>query len=162
MPKKKRETLSAKQHQAIAELTGGQTQEKAAQLVGVNKNTLSKWMNDELFMREVRLVSERARMQFESRLNVAANDGLAVMQKAMRSDDGNRALKAAVAAVNAEVKVGERYKKLQVEGFIAPAPMIVIAPGEPHPIFNPQPLPQADVIDTTAEELDGDSGDPDS
>lgn len=153
--------LTPKQITALDMLSIGQSQALAAKEAKVNQNTLTVWMKNEVFREELRLLMERRRQQFESRVMLSANDGVAVIQRAMSSKDEDRALRAANSAVNAGVRIATRYKELQVEGYVAPpAPMIVFQAGAPHPIFNPTTIPQqsleAEVISTTAEEIDGD------
>lgn len=157
MEKKKK--LNPKQVMALNVLALGQSQLQAAKEAKVNNNTLTVWMKDEMFRDELRLLMERMRQQFESRVMIAANDGMSVIQKAIRNKDEDRALRAANSAVNAGVRIATRYKELQVEGYVAPlAPMIVFAEGTADPIFNPTKLPEhtVEVIDVTAEEIDGD------
>jgi hypothetical protein len=158
MTEKKKTDLTPKQVKALAVLSLGQTQAAAAKEAGVTQNTLTLWMKDEEFRDELRLLMERMRNQFESRVMLAANDGMAVIQQAMRSEDPEMAFKAANSSVAAGVRLVSRYKQLQVEGYVPPpAPMIVIPEGAHHPIFNPAQLP--DVIDVTPKETDGDDAD---
>jgi hypothetical protein len=163
----KKKELTPKQVRALSVLSLGQSQVQAAKEAKVNQNTLTVWMKDEKFRDELRLLMERMRQQFESRVMIAANDGMAVIQKAMRNKDEDLKLRAANSAVNAGVRIATRYKELQVEGYVAPlAPMIVFADGQADPIFNPTKIPAHSlgpgVIDTTAEEIDGDGGDSDT
>lgn len=154
----KKKDLTAKQVAALAVLTLGQTQAQAAKEAGVGTTTMTTWMKDETFRKELRLYMERMREQMEARVIFGASEGMAGLQQAARDKDPDRSLKASIAMVNAGVKIGTRYKQLAVEGYVPPpVPMIVFPEGGYHPIFNPAQLP--DVIDVTPKEIDGDTAD---
>jgi DNA-binding XRE family transcriptional regulator len=152
--------LNAKQHKALALLVAGMSQEAAATGAGVRKETLGQWLRDNKFSDELRLALERMRQTFEARVMGLANNAAVVVGDMISDDkDKERQLEGAKLAFNAAVRLSNRYKELQVEGYVAPAqPLVVFPTGTRFPwqnrITQPlQPLEIPDVIDVEAEEV---------
>lgn len=154
--------LSPKQHKALAILVAGQTQEAAAKAANVANATMREWMRDNLFRDELRLALERMRQTFEARVMGLANNAAVVVQDMIADDsDKERQLEGAKLAFNSAVRLSNRYKELQVEGYVAPAqPLVVFPSGTKFPWQNRIELPQAQLegpIDVEAKEIeDGD------
>jgi hypothetical protein len=148
MAKTKAKYLSSKQTQALALLVTGQTQEAAAKAVHVTTKTMQDWMRDNRFRDELRLALERMRQTFESRVMGLANNAAVVVQEMIADGaDKERQLEATKIAFNAAVRLSNRYKELQVEGYVAPAqPLVVFPVGTRFPWQ--APLLPAQVIDT--------------
>ena len=145
--------LSVKQHKALALLVAGQTQEAAAAAAGVRQKTMIEWMRDNVFRDELRLALERMRQTFEARVMGLANNA-AVVVGDMIADDGDkdRQLEGAKLAFNAAVRLSNRYKELQIEGYVAPAqPLVVFPPGTQFPWQGQLSLP-AQIIDVESTE----------
>jgi DNA-binding XRE family transcriptional regulator len=147
--------LSVKQHKALALLVAGQTQEAAAAAAGVRQKTMIEWMRDNVFRDELRLALERMRQTFEARVMGLANNA-AVVVGDMIADEGDkdRQLEGAKLAFNAAVRLSNRYKELQIEGYVAPAqPLVVFPPGTQFPWQGQLSLP-AQIIDVDSTEIE--------
>jgi len=151
--------LSAKQLTALGLLVKGHSQEEAALAAKVRQTTIRDWMKEESFRDELRLALERMRQTFEARVMGLANNSAVVLAE-MIADDTNkeRQLEGVKLAFNSAVRLSNRYKELQVEGFVAPAqPLVVFPVGTRFPWQNRMTLPAvpleipADVIDVEAE-----------
>ncbi len=151
--------LSAKQLTALGLLVKGHSQEEAALAAKVRQTTVRDWMKEESFRDELRLALERMRQTFEARVMGLANNS-AVVLAGMIADDTNkeRQLEGVKLAFNSAVRLSNRYKELQVEGFVAPAqPLVVFPVGTRFPWQNRMTLPDvpleipADVIDVEVE-----------
>lgn len=156
----KRVSLNAKQTKALALLVSGMSQEVAAQQAGVKRETLANWLRDNKFSDELRLALERMRQTFEARVMGLANNAAVVVGDMLAdTKDKDRQLEGAKLAFNAAVRLSNRYKELQVEGYVAPAqPLVVFPSGTRFPWQNrvalpPQPLEIPDAIDVEAEEV---------
>jgi len=154
----KKKDLNAKQHKALALLVAGMTQEQAAVAAGVRKETVGDWLRDNKFTDELRLALERMRQTFEARVMGLANNAAVVVGDMIADDkDKERQLEGAKLAFNAAVRLSNRYKELQVEGYVAPAqPLVVFPSGTRFPWQNritapPQPLEIPEVVDVDAE-----------
>lgn len=157
---KKRTKLNAKQTQALALLSTGQSQDAVAEAVGIGPSVLSSWLKMELFSEELRLASERARSTFESRVFQLANASAGVVGDMIKdTKDKNRQLEGVKLAFNAAVRLANRYKELQVEGYIAPVqPLVVFPAGTQFPwknkaVLPAMPLEIPETIDVEAEEV---------
>lgn len=125
----KRKELTAKQTKALALLVSGATQEAAAVAAQVRYKTLQDWMRDNTFRDELRLALERMRQTFESRVMGLANNAAVVVGEMIEDGtDKDRQLEGAKLAFNAAVRLSNRYKELQVEGYVAPAQPLVVFP----------------------------------
>lgn len=158
---KKKPDLTPKQITALALLASGLSQEKAATEAGVSLVTMVEWMKTEKFREELRLAAERARSTFESRVfNLANNSAVVVGDMIADDKDKDRQLEGVKLAFNAAVRLANRYKELQVEGFIAPVqPLVVFPAGTKFPWQNnatlpPVPLEIPETIDVDAEVVD--------
>lgn len=121
--------LSTKQTQALALLVAGQTKDQVSTVAGVSNKTLEKWFKDPVFRDELRLALERMRQTFEARVMGLANNAAVVVQDMIADqNDKNRQLEGAKLAFNAAVRMANRYKELQVEGYVAPAQPLVVFP----------------------------------
>ena len=154
--------LSAKQLTALGLLVKGHSQEEAAVAAKVRQSTVREWMKEATFRDELRLALERMRQTFEARVMGLANNSAVVLAE-MIADDTNkeRQLEGVKLAFNSAVRLSNRYKELQVEGFVAPAqPLVVFPVGTRFPWQNRMTLPDvpleipADVIDVEAESGD--------
>jgi hypothetical protein len=156
----KRTVINAKQNKALAMLVAGQSQETAAQAAGVTAATMNAWMRDHLFRDELRLALERMRQTFEARVIGLANNAAVVVQDMIADNvDKERQLEGAKLAFNAAVRLSNRYKELQVEGYVAPAqPLVVFPIGTKFPWQNKlampvMPLEIPESIDVEATEV---------
>ena len=121
--------LSTKQTKALALLVAGQTKDQVSTVSGVSIQTLDKWFKDPVFRDELRLALERMRQTFEARVMGLANNAAVVVQDMIADpNDKNRQLEGAKLAFNAAVRMANRYKELQVEGYVAPAQPLVVFP----------------------------------
>jgi DNA-binding XRE family transcriptional regulator len=147
--------LSVKQHKALALLVAGQTQEAAAAAAGVRQKTMIEWMRDNVFRDELRLALERMRQTFEARVMGLANNAAVVVGDMLSdNDDKDRQLEGAKLAFNAAVRLSNRYKELQIEGYVAPAqPLVVFPPGTHFPWQGQLSLP-AQIIDVDSTEVE--------
>lgn len=161
--------LSSKQQQALALLVAGQTQETVAHAVKVRPQTVREWLREATFRDELRLALERMRQTFEARMMGLANNSAAVLQEVLAdTNDKERQLEGVKVVINAAVRLANRYKELQVEGFVAPAqPLVVFPAGTRFPwqrgemVQPPVPLEieGGDVIDAEATEVSDDPAD---
>lgn len=154
--------LSPKQVTALSLLVAGQTQEAAAVAAHVKIKTIQEWMKDATFRDELRLALERMRQTFEARVMGLANNAAVVVGEMLEDrDDKERQLEGAKIAFNAAVRLSNRYKELQVEGYVAPAqPLVVFPVGTRFPWQGDVPAqlpPPIDVESTVIDE--GDEGD---
>jgi hypothetical protein len=149
----KSKKLTPKQMKALVAIASGLTHKKAAELVGVNENTIGVWTRLPIFSREFQKTMERMRYQFEARVVAAGQDAVAVIHKELDNKDVDVRLKAGVALANNAVRVGTRYKELESAGALpSQTPMIVFPAGTVLP-WNSTPISVAtpDVVD--AEEV---------
>lgn len=163
-----KKTLSAKQITALALLVQGHTQDEAAKAASVKAATLRDWMREETFRDELRLALERMRQTFEARVMGLANNS-AVVLAGMIADDTNkeRQLEGVKLAFNSAVRLSNRYKELQVEGYVAPAqPLVVFPAGTRFPWQSrmelpplPLEIPEGSVIDVESEVVDDQADD---
>jgi hypothetical protein len=144
----KKKDLSAKQVKALSLLAAGKTQEQAALAANVKQHTLTEWMRDNVFRDELRLALERMRQTFEARVMGLANNAAVVVSEMLEdSSNQDRQLEGAKIAFNAAVRLSNRYKELQVEGYVAPAqPLVVFPAGTKFPWANQDSLPAIDVV----------------
>lgn len=160
--------LSPKQLTALALLVKGHTQDEVASVVKVKPVTIREWLKGETFSEELRLALERMRQTFEARVMGLANNS-AVVLAGMIADDTNkeRQLEGVKLAFNSAVRLSNRYKELQVEGYVAPAqPLVVFPVGTRFPWQSrmelpPAPLeiPEGEVLDVEAEVVDDQADD---
>ena len=158
----KRKNLAPKQLKALVLLASGLSREAVANSVGIQNTTIDEWMKTELFREELRVAAERTRATFESRVfNLANNSAVVVGEMIGDTKNKERQMEGVKLAFNAAVRLANRYKELQVEGFIAPTqPLVVFPVGTQFPWKNKLSLPQApleipEVIDVESEEVDG-------
>lgn len=159
----KRKKLLPKQQKALMLLAAGVSQEAVSNAVGVTQPTMVAWMNTELFREELRIAAERARQTFESRVFNLANNSAVVVGDMIKDDKNKeRQLEGVKLAFNAAVRLANRYKELQVEGYVTPTqPLVVFPAGTQFPwknkaILPPVPLEIPETIDIEAEEVSGD------
>ncbi len=152
--------LTPKQLTALAMLVSGQSQETAADAAHVKPHTLRAWMKDSYFMDELRLAMERMRQTFEARvMGIANNAAVVVADMISDTDDKDRQLEGAKIAFNAAVRLSNRYKELQVEGYVAPAqPLVVFPAGTKFPWQNKIEAPVV-PLEIPADIIDGESED---
>lgn len=164
----KTKNLSAKQLTALALLVKGHTQDEVASVVKVKPVTIREWLRNETFGDELRLALERMRQTFEARVMGLANNS-AVVLAGMIADDTNkeRQLEGVKLAFNSAVRLSNRYKELQVEGYVAPAqPLVVFPAGTRFPWQSrmelpplPLEIPEGEVIDVESEVVDDQADD---
>jgi hypothetical protein len=97
------------------------------------------------------------RQTFESRvIGLANNAAVLVGEMIEDKEDKDRQLEGAKLAFNAAVRLSNRYKEIQVEGYIAPAqPLVVFPPGTAFP-WQSKILPAAvplEIPESTDEEI---------
>ncbi len=163
---KKRTKLTQKQTEVLALLGAGLSIEAASEGTGVQNHLINLWMKTDLFREELRLVSERARATFEARVFTLANNSASVVGDMIKDvKDKNRQLEGVKLAFGSAVRLANRYKELQVEGYVAPAqPLVVFPMGTRFPWQNKimlpaQPLEIPAVVDVEAQEVqDNDEG----
>ena len=154
--------LSSKQCKALALLVAGQSETAAAAAASVKTTTLKEWMRDNVFRDELRLALERMRQTFEARVIGLANNAAVVVGEMISGEDKDRQLEGAKIAFNAAVRLSNRYKELQVEGYVAPAqPLVVFPAGTKFPWQGNIELP-SQIIDVESEVVEEAEGDDDS
>lgn len=159
----KRTKLAPNQLKALSLLTADVSQEAVANAIEVQTGTISTWMNTELFREELRIAAERSRQTFESRVfNLANNSAVIVGDMIKDEKNKERQMEGVKLAFNAAVRLANRYKELQVEGYVAPTqPLVIFPQGTVFPwknkaILPPMPLEIPETIDVESEEVDGD------
>ena len=149
--KDKKKSLTPKQMKALTVLATGGTWAKAAEAAGVGKTTISKWVRLNEFHRELTKAMERMRYAFESRAIAAGQDAIAVAHNELKHKDADIKLKASNILVGAAVRLGSRYKELEVSGALpAPQPMIIFPDNTRMP-WNAKPVDV--IVDVKAKEL---------
>jgi len=157
--------LTGKQIQVLASLVAGNSFEGAANAADVSPSTIQLWMKDANFNEEYKLGMERFRNILESRMNAVAQRASKVINEFLDSPNPEIKLEAAKIAINAAVRLNNRYKELQVQGFIAPVQPLVIFPvGTQLPWASKEPLPMLpivpeDIIEADAVEVENGSED---
>jgi hypothetical protein len=147
--------LVPRQHKAIAALLAGHNTEGAAAAAEVKPATIRAWMKEGDFREELRLGQERVRQAFESRLMIGAQKGLGVVYKAMDHPNLDTQLEASKIMISSAVRIANRYKELQVEGYIAPAvPLVIFPVGTKLPWANKQLPPAIPVTQFDDEAID--------
>ena len=126
----KKSNITPKQMKALMVLSVGRSQAEAATAAGVSAKTVAVWMKDEDFLDERRLMMERMRHQFESRVMQVANNAMVVVQDMLSDSSKDIRAKGATLALNAAVRLTTRYKELREEGFIAPSNPMIILPAD--------------------------------
>jgi len=150
LTKTSKKKLTPKQLKALTVLATGGTHKKAAAVAGVSENTIANWTKENEFHREFQKAMERMRYQFEARAIAAGQDAIAVVHRELENKDVETRLKAGNTLIGASVRLGTRYKELEVSGALpAPQPMIIFPEGTNMP-WNAKPV---DVINVTAKEL---------
>lgn len=151
--------LTPKQIQVLAQLVSGQSYEGAANASGISPATIHSWMKTPAFNEEYKLGMERFRNILESRMNAVAQRASKVINEFLDSPNPEIRLEAAKVAINAAVRLNNRYKELQVQGFIAPAqPLVVFPAGTQLPWASKEQLPLTptvpdDIIEADAVEV---------
>ncbi len=163
-----KKNLSSKQLTALALLVQGHSQEEAASVAKVQPKTIREWLREATFRDELRLALERMRQTFEARVMGLANNSAVVLAE-MIADDSNkeRQLEGVKLAFNSAVRLSNRYKELQVEGYVAPAqPLVVFPAGTRFPWQSrmalpavPLEIPEGDTIDAEVTEESDDQAD---
>jgi hypothetical protein len=157
MGRKKRTKLPPDQLKALSLLAAGVSQDAVAGAINVKSSTISQWFSTELFQEELRIAGERARQTFESRVFNLANNSAVVVGDMIKDDKNkDRQLEGVKLAFNAAVRLANRYKELQVEGYIAPVqPLVIFPKGTAYSWTNKalplQPLEIPEVIDIESE-----------
>ena len=162
--KKAKRTLSPKQMKALVALTSGQSHKKAAELAGVSEATISNWMRTNLFHKEFTKAMERMRYAFEARVVAAGQDAIAVIHKELDNPDVEIRLKAGTSLANNAVRIGSRYKELEVSGALPAQQPMIIFPQDTKMPWNSKPVEvvvdaKAVVVDAKAKELPSGSED---
>lgn len=160
--------LSPKQLQVLALLVAGHTNEGAAELATVPLSTIQGWLKNSAFNEEYRLGMERFRMILESRVVALGQKATKKLSEFIDHQNPEVSLEASKVTLNAAVRLSNRYKELQVQGFIAPAqPLVVFPVGTQLPWAAKPALPElpeapTDIIDVDAEDVsDSDTNDDD-
>lgn len=120
--------LTPQQIEVLSLIVSGQSYEQAAHAAGISPSVIHKWMKQPVFHEEYKLSMERFRNIFESRTVAVAQKGIKVIHEFLEDKNPEIRLEAAKVAVNSAVRLSNRYKELQVQGFIAPAQPLVIFP----------------------------------
>lgn len=105
------DTLTPKQHKAIAALLAEPTIKAAAEALGIGERTLHTWLSEEAFEREYRRVRREAVRQAVARLQrsaAGAADALAEI-----AEDPNERAPARVAAARAILELSIRAVELE-------------------------------------------------
>lgn len=92
--------------------------------------TIHQWMKEPAFHEEYKLAMERFRSIFESRTVAVAQKAISVINKFLDDKNPEVKLEAAKIAVNSAVRLSNRYKELEIHGFVAPAQPLVIFPSD--------------------------------
>ena len=122
------EGLSPKQLKAVGLLATGASNERCAMVIGVRPTTIASWMKHDPFRSEVRRAMERMRQIFEGRIMGLAANAAVVVERMLTSNDMDVQADGAKLALNAAVRLANRYKELQVEGYVPP-PIFVLPEG---------------------------------
>ncbi len=159
--------LSAKQRKAVELLATGTSNTRCAMVIGVKPGTISGWMRQDKFRAEIRLMMERTREIFEARIIGLASDSAVVVQRALSSDDIDLQMAGARLALNAAVRLANRYKELQVQGYVPP-PLFVLPEGSristvrvapTPPLSMPPRIVEGRVVDIKALPIETDEDD---
>lgn len=139
--------LTGKQIQVLASLVAGNSYEGAANAAGISPATIHSWMKEANFNEEYKLGMERFRNILESRMNAVAQRASKVINEFLESPNPEIKLEAAKIAINAAVRLNNRYKELQVQGFIAPVqPLVIFPAGTQLPWASKEPLPMLPAV----------------
>ena len=88
-----------KRHLAIAALLNSPTIAHAAQSAGVSESTLTRWLREDGFLREYRLVQREALRQAIANLQAVAGSAVTVLRAAMLDQNATPASRVAAARV---------------------------------------------------------------
>lgn len=147
--------LTGKQIQVLSSLVAGNSYEGAANVSGVSTSTINSWMRESHFHEEYKLGMERFRSILESRMNAVAQRASKVINEFLDSANPEIRLEAAKVAINAAVRLNNRYKELQVQGYIAPAqPLVVFPAGTQFPWASKESLPMLPQLPDNIIEVD--------
>lgn len=147
----RKKLLTPKQMKALVALTSGLTNRKAAELAGVSEATICNWIRTNAFHKEFTKAMERMRYAFEARVISAGQDAIAVVHKELDNPDVEIRLKAGTSLANNAVRVGSRYKELEVSGALPSAQPLVIFPEGTKMPWNAKPVEV--IVSTTAREI---------
>lgn len=142
----------------MALLATGASNERCAMAIGVRPMTISAWMKREDFRMEVRRAMERMRQIFEGRIMGLAANAAVVVERMITSQDMDIQAAGAKLALNSAVRLANRYKELQVEGYVPPPVFVLpegsrvstvrVAPSPPAP--EPPKLVEGRIVDVKA------------
>jgi hypothetical protein len=139
--------LTPKQIQVLTLLIAGHTNEGAANNAEVAISTIHSWLKNPQFNEEYRVGMERYRMVLEGRLNSIAQIASNKIKEFLENPNPEIRLEAAKIAINAAVRSNNRYKELQVQGFIAPVqPLVIFPAGTQLPWAAKDSLPMLPVV----------------
>ena len=160
----KKQKLTPKQIEVLALIVSGHTYEGASAASGVAVATINAWMKKSAFNEEYRLGMERFRNIFESRMMALAQKASTKISQFMDSANPEVSLEASKITINAAVRLNNRYKELQVQGFIAPVqPLVIFPEGTKLPWAVKDALPMLpaipEVIDAEATDVESDEDD---
>jgi len=164
--------ITPKHERAIAILANGGSYDRAAEAAGTSAKQIYTWMHNDSFRSELRKTMERSRHMFEGRVFSVGNNAIIHVQDALMATkmafdpvakrmvevpDTQRRDKAAEVALLMAVRLANRYKELQIEGFAPPAqPLIVFPQGTRMPWAATELLPAPLPHEVEAEIVDGD------
>lgn len=135
----RKKELKPKQIQALILLAEGKSHRSVAEAVGVSQKTLSIWKREDLFHKEFKKAMERMRYEFEARIVAAGQNAVVAVNKELENPSAELRIKAGATLVNAAVRLGARYKELEVTGAIPTTPIVVFPEGTNMP-WNAKPI----------------------
>jgi len=151
--------LTPKQTEVLSLLIMGHSIEGAANASGIAPSTIGSWLKIPFFNEEYRLAMERSRQIIENRLMSLAQKAMNRTNEFMDSANPDIRLEASKIVLNSTVRVLNRYKELQVQGFIAPAqPLVIFPTGTQLPWASKDSLPMLpampdDIIEAESTEV---------
>ena len=117
--------LTYKQSRAITALLNTRTEKEAAEMVGINARTLSRWMKDPIFQSELKKAGEELSSSIDKeillRLTRGQTDALDTLEDAMRGGTFSEATRAGIAwqaiykDMKETVEINARLDRLEME-----------------------------------------------
>lgn len=118
----------ATKQRVIGLLVSGYTATRIAKIVGIDRNTITKWRKDPKFMAALEAAVERQRNRIEARLAKAADLGIKTLTDEMTAADASKdRISAASTVVNAHIRATGNRIKPKVDPNAGP--LLVFPPG---------------------------------
>src|SRR5258706_13863510 len=122
MPRDLTPDLNPKQQRALQMILLGATNQQVSNEGGVAEGTVSGWRRRPNFSAEIRKAMEHQRQVVEANINRLAMKAFRVIDEVLDAMNGEhpdyeRRLEGAKIALASAVRMGARYKEVQVEGY---------------------------------------------